>query len=173
MIHTTYPTPARRKAQEALLDQVFRILFIAGHQIRRAKQSCRMNGDESIERRRRVSHQQLKATRAPKPCFASEPISLQRLAARLPLVDQSGCDDTDVMQPNSEQMERAVAALIPFVREWGLPLNPEDLCELAAAVLVHYDSDESWESLDAAVRGQLAEYTRRRAAIEDSYRQPE
>jgi len=34
-------------------------------------------------------------------------------------------------------MERAVAALLPFVREWGLQLNPEHLYELAGAVLEH------------------------------------
>lgn len=55
-------------------------------------------------------------------------------------------------------MERAVAALLPFLHEWKLSLNPEDLFELAAAVLHHFDSDESFEEIDAAVREQLADY---------------
>jgi hypothetical protein len=67
-------------------------------------------------------------------------------------------------------MERAVAALLPFIQEWRLPLNPEHLYELAGAVLTHYDTDESWEQLDSAVREQLAEFARRREAIEASYR---
>jgi hypothetical protein len=46
-------------------------------------------------------------------------------------------------RPRQEEVERGVGALIPFVQEWGLPLNPEDLAQLAAAVLEHYDSDES------------------------------
>jgi len=73
--------------------------------------------------------------------------------------------------PTDEEMERAVAALLPFVGEWKLPLNPEHLYELAGAVLTHYDTDESWEELDVEVREQIADFKRRRAAIESSYRQ--
>ena len=54
-------------------------------------------------------------------------------------------------------MERAVAALIPFVQEWHLPLNPENLHEIAWAVLVHADGDQTFEEIQAAVRAQLAE----------------
>ena len=63
-------------------------------------------------------------------------------------------------------MERAVAALIAFVREWGLQLNPEHLCELAGAVLEHCDSGGSSEELEEAVRAQIADFRRRREAIE-------
>jgi hypothetical protein len=68
-------------------------------------------------------------------------------------------------------MERAVAPLIPFVREWELQLNPEHLYALAGAVLEHYDTGESWEELEAAVHAQIADFKRRREAIEASYRQ--
>jgi hypothetical protein len=40
------------------------------------------------------------------------------------------------MEPSREQMERGAAALIPFVQEWRLSLNPEDLDEIASAVLI-------------------------------------
>ena len=73
----------------------------------------------------------------------------------------------------AERVERGAAALIPFVQEWRLPLNPEHLDEIAAAVLLHHDSSESWEEIEAAVRKQLADFRRRRKGIEESYqRQP-
>ena len=68
-------------------------------------------------------------------------------------------------------MERAVAALIPFVREWGLQLNPEHLHELADAVLQHYDTEESWDEIDAAVHAQIADFEHGQEAIQASYRQ--
>jgi hypothetical protein len=61
------------------------------------------------------------------------------------------------MEPTREQVERGAAALTPFVQEWALSLNPEDLDELAYAVLVHHDSGGSWDDIDRAVREQLAE----------------
>lgn len=67
-------------------------------------------------------------------------------------------------------MERAVAALLPFVRAWRLQLNPEHLYQLAGAVLAHYDTDESWEELDAAVQAQVADFNRGRETIEESHR---
>ena len=59
--------------------------------------------------------------------------------------------------PTPEQMERAVTALLPFVTEWGLSLNPEDLHEIAYAVVAHFDSSASHEEILAAVEHQLAE----------------
>jgi hypothetical protein len=38
-------------------------------------------------------------------------------------------------EPTRQEMLRALTALGPFVRRWGLPLNPEDMEELAYAVL--------------------------------------
>jgi len=58
-------------------------------------------------------------------------------------------------------VERAAGALVPFVQEWSLPLNPEDLAELAYAVLVHHDSDASSDEIEAAVREQIGESRRR------------
>lgn len=62
------------------------------------------------------------------------------------------------MKPTPEQVERATSALIPFVQQWNLSLNPEDLAEIAYAVLVHHDSDASWEQIDTAVRAQIEEH---------------
>jgi hypothetical protein len=59
------------------------------------------------------------------------------------------------MQPTREQIERGAAALVPFVETWGLPLNPENLDELAYAVLVHHDSAATGDEIDAAVRRQI------------------
>lgn len=50
---------------------------------------------------------------------------------------------------------------------WGLSLNPEDLDELAYAVLAHHDSVASW---DAAVRRQIADHRRRHAELRDAMR---
>lgn len=47
-------------------------------------------------------------------------------------------EDTDRLhKPPSESMEieRGIAALVPFVQRWSLPLNPEDLGEMVVAVL--------------------------------------
>ena len=59
-----------------------------------------------------------------------------------------------------EQIERGTAALIPFVEAWNLPLNPENLDELAYAVLTHGQKTgpidpAEWDAIDGAVREQL------------------
>lgn len=59
------------------------------------------------------------------------------------------------MKPTPEQMERAVAALVPYVQEWNLPLNPEELHELAGAVLTHFDSADSFDAIDEAERARF------------------
>jgi hypothetical protein len=56
------------------------------------------------------------------------------------------------------QFERGMAAILPFVAEWSLPLNPEDLEEIVYAVLLHAHSDRPLEEIDDLVRDQLAEY---------------
>ena len=73
-------------------------------------------------------------------------------------------------QPTTRQVERAVAALVPFVNEWNLPLNPEHLSELAHAVLVHSDDVTSFDEIDAAVRTQISEANERLRSLDDSYR---
>lgn len=62
------------------------------------------------------------------------------------------------MEPTPEQGKRASWALIPFVEEWNLPLNPEELDELSYAVLRHFNGTESWEDIHSAVRKQIAAY---------------
>ena len=67
-----------------------------------------------------------------------------------------------------EQIERGAAALLPFVEAWNLPLNPEDLDELAYAVLTHGQKQgpidpAEWAPIDRAVREQLEEVVRSRA----------
>jgi hypothetical protein len=60
------------------------------------------------------------------------------------------------MEPSAEQVDRAVAALALFVHEWRLPLNPDDLAELAHAVLTHGAfGSTSYEQIDADVRGRI------------------
>lgn len=74
------------------------------------------------------------------------------------------------MEPTREQLDRAAAALVPFVQQWGLPLNPEDLDELAYAVLAHHDSDGSEDEIEAAVRQQIADHSRRHAELLEAMR---
>lgn len=74
------------------------------------------------------------------------------------------------MKPTLEQIERGPAALIPFVKAWNLAVNPEDLDEMAYAVLVHHDSDASWEAIDRAVRRQIAQIRRGQAEMRDAMR---
>jgi hypothetical protein len=69
------------------------------------------------------------------------------------------------MHPTPEQMERAVAALLPYVQEWNLPLNPEHLHELAGAVLTHFDSADSFDAIDRAERTRIEEFARQQAQL--------
>jgi hypothetical protein len=69
------------------------------------------------------------------------------------------------MEPTPEQMERAVTALVPYVQEWRLPLNPEHLYELAGAVLAHFDSAASFEAIDTAERARIQEFARGQARL--------
>jgi hypothetical protein len=59
---------------------------------------------------------------------------------------------------DQQRRERAVTALVPFVMKWRLPVNPEDLEEMAYAVLARADSTETHEEIGLAVRHQLADY---------------
>jgi len=73
------------------------------------------------------------------------------------------------MQPTPDQMERAVAALGPYVHEWHLPLNPEELHELAGAVLTHFDSAASFDAIDAAERARIKEFARQQAELQREF----
>lgn len=61
-------------------------------------------------------------------------------------------------EPTRQEMLRAVTALGPFVRRWGLPLNPEDMEELAYAVLRHARSNDDLDTIIAAVDDQINEH---------------
>lgn len=74
------------------------------------------------------------------------------------------------MEPTPEQVERGAGVLGYFVAPWNLPLNPEDLAELAYAVLVHHDSAASWDEIGAALEEQIAEYRRQAKALDATYR---
>jgi hypothetical protein len=74
------------------------------------------------------------------------------------------------MKPTPEQVERATDALVPFVQEWNLSLNPEDLAEIAYAVLLHHDSAASWDEIEAAVRAQIEDHRRQAQSLSDAMR---
>jgi hypothetical protein len=67
-------------------------------------------------------------------------------------------------------LEKGAGALAYFVAPWGLPLNPEELEELAYAVLVHHDSTASWDEIRAAVEEQIAEVPQGRESLQATYR---
>jgi hypothetical protein len=75
-----------------------------------------------------------------------------------------------IMQPTPEQVERATDVLSYFVAPWNLPVNPEDLAEMAYAVLVHFDSDASWDEIGAAVKAQIDEHREEAAELDRAYR---
>jgi hypothetical protein len=61
-------------------------------------------------------------------------------------------------EPTRREMQRAVAAVGPFVRRWQLPLNPEDMDELVYAVLRHARSTDDWDTITAKVEEQINEH---------------
>jgi hypothetical protein len=62
----------------------------------------------------------------------------------------------DPAEVQTEQLEKGIAALAPFVRAWNLPLNPENLGLMAMAVLRYAHTDASFEDIDAGVRDLIA-----------------
>jgi hypothetical protein len=78
---------------------------------------------------------------------------------------RSATTDTPRVDPTPEQMERAVTALVPYVQEWKLPLNPEHLYELAGAVLKHFDSRASDDAIYADEQARIAEIGRQQAQL--------
>lgn len=58
-----------------------------------------------------------------------------------------------------------MTALVPYVHEWNLPLNPEHLYELAGAVLKHFDSQASYDDIDADERVRIVEFARQQAGL--------
>jgi hypothetical protein len=61
-------------------------------------------------------------------------------------------------EPTRQEMFRAIAALGPFVRRWNLPLNPEDMDEIAYAVLRHAHTDQDVQTIQALVEQQINEH---------------
>ena len=74
------------------------------------------------------------------------------------------------MEPTPDQVERGAGVLGYFVTPWNLPVNPEELHEMAYAVLVHHDSSASWDEIGAAVEAQIAEHRRKAAELDAMYR---
>lgn len=79
---------------------------------------------------------------------------------------QTGAAPEDLMENlpfTRTQFERACDALMPFVDEWHLPLNPENTELMAYAVLKHassprgLDTAEDYAEIDEDVRGMIAE----------------
>lgn len=62
-----------------------------------------------------------------------------------------------MVEPSREELARAFAALTPFVAAYGLPVNPEELEEMAYAVLAHVASSEALVEIHDAVERQIAE----------------
>ena len=60
--------------------------------------------------------------------------------------------------PTESELLRGIAALAPFVHAWNLPLNPEELHEMAWAILIHARSDGPLAEIEDEVGKQLAEY---------------
>ncbi len=73
-------------------------------------------------------------------------------------------------EPTRQELRRAVAALGPFVRRWGLPLNPEDMDELAYAVLRHAYSNDDLDAIVAAVEEQIDEHAAKAQELHNAMR---
>jgi hypothetical protein len=64
-------------------------------------------------------------------------------------------------EPTEQEMLRAATALGPFVRRWRLPLNPEDIEELAYAVLQHARTNNDLNEIVAVVEQQIDQHETR------------
>lgn len=60
-----------------------------------------------------------------------------------------------MVEHSHDRLARAHTALVPFVAAYGLPLNPEDLDEMAYAVISHLDTDESLQDIFDRVQDQI------------------
>ena len=65
----------------------------------------------------------------------------------------------------AQRSTRWPGVLVHFVKAWNLSLNPEDLSEIAYAVLLHHDSDASWEEIESSVRTQIEEHRQNAVAL--------
>ncbi len=71
-------------------------------------------------------------------------------------------------EPTRQEMFRAIAALEPFVRRWNLPLNPEDMDEIAYALLRHAHTDEDVHTIQALVEQQINEHEAKAQQLRDA-----
>jgi hypothetical protein len=62
------------------------------------------------------------------------------------------------LEPTEAEVFKYHAVLLPFVQEYRLPLNPEDLDLMAHALLRYGRSDASYEEIDQVVRREIAEH---------------
>ena len=60
-------------------------------------------------------------------------------------------------EPTPDELQRAEAALMPFVQAWNLPLNPENLDLIAYAVLLHRGNDTTLADIQGAVERLIEE----------------
>jgi hypothetical protein len=73
------------------------------------------------------------------------------------------------LKPFEEQMERAVAALLPLVHERKPSLNPEDLHESAVAVLSISRGEPTDAEVEAAARSQIDGARRKAEALHEDF----
>ena len=67
--------------------------------------------------------------------------------------------------PSKDEVERGASALLPFVRDWGVALNPEDLQLMAWVVLRYVPSDLTHEQIIGEVAEILSEETEKRRRL--------
>jgi hypothetical protein len=73
-------------------------------------------------------------------------------------------------EPTANELFRAVSTLIPFIRRWQLPLNPEDAEEVVYAVLLHARSDTPPDQIVVAVEHQIDQHEERARELADAMR---
>jgi hypothetical protein len=73
-------------------------------------------------------------------------------------------------EPTEQEMWRAATALGPFARRWRLPVNPEDIDEMAYAVLRYARSGEDLDEIVAAVERQIDEHAARADRLAEAMR---
>jgi hypothetical protein len=69
------------------------------------------------------------------------------------------------MHPTPEQMERAVAALLPYVQGVESPAQPRARARACWADLTHFDSADSFDAIDRAERTRIEEFARQQAEL--------
>jgi len=67
--------------------------------------------------------------------------------------------------PSEDQVARGASALVPFVHEWCLSLNPENLDLMAYAVLLAVQSERPLEEIQAEVGALIADDARAHAEM--------